>query len=114
MLLHDHIHIHRFENGLGLLAEPMDGVESAAFTWLLPAGWRHDPADQVAQLVLAAGRRQCGVAHVVTEVEMRVGDPDRSRQLERYEAHHLAIARHQVELGGDHLHDLGVGRRRGL
>ena len=62
MLLNDHIHVHRFENGLVLLAEPMDWVESAAFTWLLPAGCRHDPADQLglASFTCEMAQRGCG------------------------------------------------------
>ena len=30
---------HKFENGLVLVGEPMDSVESAAFSILVPAGW---------------------------------------------------------------------------
>jgi predicted Zn-dependent peptidase len=37
------IHSHRFANGLVLVAEPIAGLESAAFTFLVPAGCRHDP-----------------------------------------------------------------------
>ncbi len=58
----DHVHVHRFENGLVLLAEPMDWVESAAFTWLLPAGCGHDPADQLglAGFTCEMVQRGCG------------------------------------------------------
>jgi len=38
---------HQFDNGLVLVAEPMQWLESAAFTWLLPAGAMRDPADQL-------------------------------------------------------------------
>jgi len=34
---------HRFSNGLVLVAEPMSWLESAAFTFLVPAGCAHDP-----------------------------------------------------------------------
>ena len=41
------VHTHRFENGLVLLAEPMDWLESAAFTISLPAGCSRDPAEKL-------------------------------------------------------------------
>lgn len=37
---------HTFANGLVLVAEPMMSLESAAFTFLLPAGSVYDPADR--------------------------------------------------------------------
>lgn len=37
---------HVFPNGLVLLAEPMPGVQSAAFTFLLPAGAAFEPEDR--------------------------------------------------------------------
>ncbi|MCA9196126.1 MAG: insulinase family protein [Planctomycetales bacterium] len=37
------LHSHQFENGLVLVAEPMDWLESAAFAVLLPAGYTRDP-----------------------------------------------------------------------
>ena len=60
--MNDHVQVHRFENGLVLLAEPMDWVESAAFTWLLPAGCCHDPADQLglASFTCEMVQRGCG------------------------------------------------------
>ncbi len=39
------IHQHVYPNGLVLLAEPMPGVQSAAFTMLLPAGVAYEGAD---------------------------------------------------------------------
>jgi predicted Zn-dependent peptidase len=61
-LLNDQVHIHRFENGLVLLAEPMDWVESAAFSWLLPAGCCYDPPDQLglASFTCEMVQRGCG------------------------------------------------------
>jgi len=38
------IHHHEFPNGLVLVAEEMPGVQSAAFTFLLPAGAAYEPA----------------------------------------------------------------------
>ncbi|MGE3821302.1 MAG: M16 family metallopeptidase [Isosphaeraceae bacterium] len=38
------IHQHMFPNGLALVAETMPGVQSAAFTLLLPAGAAYEPA----------------------------------------------------------------------
>ncbi len=40
------IHTHRFDNGLVLLAEPMQWLESAAFTILVPAGCIHEPSSR--------------------------------------------------------------------
>jgi predicted Zn-dependent peptidase len=40
------IRIHRFPNGLTLLAERMDHVRSAAFNFLVPAGCVYDPLDR--------------------------------------------------------------------
>ena len=37
---------HVYPNGLVLVAEPMSSLESAAFTFLLPAGCSYDPADR--------------------------------------------------------------------
>ena len=37
---------HTYPNGLVLLAEPMNWLQSAAFTFLTPAGCIHDPADR--------------------------------------------------------------------
>ncbi len=37
---------HAYPNGLVLVAEPMDWLQSTAFTFLLPAGCVHDPADR--------------------------------------------------------------------
>ncbi len=41
------IKTHQFSNGLVLLAEPMENLESAAFSLLVPAGSAFDPADRV-------------------------------------------------------------------
>ncbi|MEX0937048.1 MAG: pitrilysin family protein [Pirellulales bacterium] len=41
------IHTHTLDNGLVLVAEPMMSLESAAFTFLVPAGCCHDPADRL-------------------------------------------------------------------
>ena len=40
------IHTHQYDNGLVLLAEPMEWLESAAFTILVPAGCIREPADR--------------------------------------------------------------------
>ncbi len=62
------INTHRFDNGLVLLAETMDWLESAAFAVLLPAGYIYDPPDQL------------GLTNFVSEMVQRgSGDRD-SRQ----------------------------------
>lgn len=38
-------HLHEFSNGLVLLAEQMPGVQSAAFTLIMPAGSAYEPAE---------------------------------------------------------------------
>ena len=38
------IQIHEYENGLALVTQRMDWVESAAFSLLVPAGCARDPA----------------------------------------------------------------------
>ena len=58
------------------------------------------------------GRGERGVAQVVLDVEVRVVDPDGPAELEGHESHLLAVARHEVELGVDHLDHVGEGRRR--
>ncbi len=63
------IRSHTFSNGLVLVAEPMAGVESAAFTWIVPAGSVHDPT----------GRE--GLATVTNELVMRGAGKRDSRQL---------------------------------
>ncbi len=60
---------HTFSNGLVLVAEPMDWLESAAFTLLVPVGSAHDPADQ------------CGLTSLLCEMAMRGAGPRDSRQL---------------------------------
>ena len=41
-----HIHAHTFENGLTLLVETMTSVQSAAFSFLVPAGSNYEPLGQ--------------------------------------------------------------------
>lgn len=56
------IHTHRFDNGLVLLAECMDWLESAAFCLLLPSGSSRDPQDLpgIANFVCEMVQRGCG------------------------------------------------------
>ena len=53
---------HKFENGLVLLGEPMDWLESAAFSLLVPAGCNRDPAERLglANFVCEMAQRGCG------------------------------------------------------
>jgi predicted Zn-dependent peptidase len=62
------IHSHTFENGLVLLAESMDWLESVAFTLQLPAGYIYDPASQL------------GLANFTCEMVQRGCGPRNSRQ----------------------------------
>lgn len=61
-------YVQRFDNGLVLVAEEMNWLESAAFTFLVPAGCVHDPP------------QRSGLASFVCEMALRgAGDRD-SRQ----------------------------------
>jgi predicted Zn-dependent peptidase len=40
------IHSHQYSNGLVLIAEPMPGLQSAAFAFLVPSGSAHDPPER--------------------------------------------------------------------
>ncbi|MEM8946923.1 MAG: pitrilysin family protein [Planctomycetota bacterium] len=40
-------HIHQLDNGMVLVGEPTDAVESAAFTLLVPSGYSTDPANRL-------------------------------------------------------------------
>ena len=62
------IHTHRFDNGLVLLAEPMDWLESAAFTILVPAGCIHEPPTR------------SGLSGFTCEMALRGAGPRDSRQ----------------------------------
>jgi predicted Zn-dependent peptidase len=62
------IHTHRFDNGLVLVAEPMDWLESAAFTVLVPAGCVHEPPDRG------------GLSGFTCEMALRGAGPRDSRQ----------------------------------
>ncbi len=53
---------HEFPNGLVLVAEPMESLESAAFTLLVPAGCAQEPADRngLAAVTCELTLRGCG------------------------------------------------------
>ena len=56
------VYSHQFDNGLTLLAEPMDWLESAAFTLLVPAGADRDPRHLggLSNFVCEMAQRGCG------------------------------------------------------
>ncbi len=62
---------HTFANGLVLAAEPMRSLESAAFTFLVPAGCAFDPIDSA------------GLAEFTCELALRGSGPRDSRQFIR-------------------------------
>ena len=74
------IFTHRFDNGLVLLAEPMDWLESAAFSILLPAGCSRDPEDKL------------GLENLVCEMVQR-GAGDRSSREFVEALEHLGVER---------------------
>jgi predicted Zn-dependent peptidase len=59
---------HTYPNGLVLVAEPMQWLQSAAFTFLTPAGCVHDPADRA------------GLSSFTCEMALRGAGPRDSRQ----------------------------------
>jgi len=62
------IHSHTFPNGLVLVAEPMMSLQSAAFTFMVPAGSAYDPADRG------------GLSSFTCEMALRGAGPRDSRQ----------------------------------
>ena len=66
---------HTFDNGLALVAEPIDSLESVAFSFLLPAGCCHDP------------RERSGLAGLTCEMSLRgAGSRDSRKFTEALEA----------------------------
>jgi predicted Zn-dependent peptidase len=59
---------HTYQNGLVIVAEPIDALQSAAFTFLLPAGCAYDPADRG------------GLSSFTCEMALRGAGPRDSRQ----------------------------------
>ncbi len=59
---------HTFSNGLVLVAQPMTSLQSAAFTFLVPAGCVYDPAEQ------------SGLSSFACEMALRGAGPRDSRQ----------------------------------
>lgn len=64
--------LHRFPNGLILLAEPIRGVRSAAMSLLVPCGGANDPFGQ------------SGLATILSELTLRGAGPRDSRALTDY------------------------------
>jgi len=74
------IHQHQLDNGLRLVAEPIEGVKSLALTLLLPAGVAHEPAGQQ------------GVATMLAEMVCR-GAGDRDARAHSEALDHLGVQR---------------------
>jgi predicted Zn-dependent peptidase len=64
----DQIFSHKYPNGLVLVAEPMPWLQSAAFTFLTPAGCVHDPVERA------------GLSGFTCEMALRGAGPRDSRQ----------------------------------
>ena len=75
---------------------------------------REHPAEQRAQLLVAAGCGNRGVPQVVVEQEVRVVDPHRAGEVERHPLHPLAVAGQAAEAGLQVRGELVVGRCRAL
>ena len=63
------IHSHTFENGLTLVGQPMDSLESAAFTFLVPSGGAFDP------------QHRSGLSAMTCEMTLRGAGPRDNRQI---------------------------------
>ena len=77
------IYTHQFENGLVLIAEPMDWLESAAFSLLVPGGCSRDPDERLglANLTCEMAQRGCGSRdsrQFVSDLEMLGADTSAS------------------------------------
>ncbi|MCA9270274.1 MAG: insulinase family protein [Planctomycetales bacterium] len=84
------IYTHTFDHGLTLLAEPMDWLESAAVSVLLPAGCIYDPPDRF------------GLANFACDMVQRgCGDMDSRQFLEALER--LGVSQHS-SVGSAHAH----------
>jgi predicted Zn-dependent peptidase len=84
---------HVFPNGLALLAQPMDWLQSAAFSFLVPAGCVHEPAARL------------GLATFTCEMTLRGAGPRDNRQfvldLDNLGVeHHAAVSSARVSYGG--------------
>jgi hypothetical protein len=73
-----------------------------------------DPRGDLAELLFAPGWGKGGVADVVTEVQVRIVDPDRPALAQGDEAHLLPEPRNQWQAGLDVIAKLDVGRGRAL
>ncbi len=73
-----------------------------------------DAGGHLAQLLLASGLGDGGVAQVVVEAEVRIVDPHGRPDGERNGADLLAVAGHEAELAGDHRAELIERRWRPL
>lgn len=77
------IYTHQFDNGLVLIAEPMDWLESAAFSLLVPAGCCRDPRDRLGMANLTCEMAQRGSGsrdsrQFVSDLEMLGADTSAS------------------------------------
>jgi hypothetical protein len=99
------------DEGPAVVREPFDdpGLPQRSTTIEL---LRHEPAHQVLQLRLSAGRRQRRAADVVVEDEGGIVDPRGVREATGDEPQPLAVAGQERELALDQCEDV-VERRRG-
>lgn len=83
ILLSSPYHTHEFANGLRLLVEPIKGVHSAAFTFLVPAGVIHDPP------------KSLGVSNLLSDLVTR-GAGDRDSRAFQTALDNLGVQRHEA------------------
>jgi predicted Zn-dependent peptidase len=93
-MAHQEIQTHSIANGLTLIIEPMAGVQSAAFSLLVPAGSNYDPLGQA------------GAAAVLSDWMMRGAGKRDSRQLSN-ELDNLGLQRNEG-VGNSHISFTGA------
>ena len=87
------IRSHVFPNGLALVAQPMDWLQSAAFSFLVPAGCVYEPAARL------------GLASLACEMTLRGAGPRDNRQFvldldNLGVVHHAAVSSTRTSYGG--------------
>jgi len=84
-----HIETHAFANGLTLVVEPMTGVQSAAFSLLVPSGSIYDPPEQN------------GTSAILCDLGLRGAGPRDAKQLSA-DLDNLGVQRNE-SVGATHL-----------
>ena len=101
------------DRGPAAAREPLDDPELPERPPAIQA-LGHEPPHEVADRGVVPRRRQRRPVHVVVDVEVTVGDPDGTPELERREPHALAVAGDERQLLAHQAVDLRPARGRAL